>query len=677
MSLEKQKLLKDDLDPNSGTHHLVVSDNVQVYARQRDPRMGRENKMITGMAATAIPMEAADPEAFNLKILLDQQAKQERKNLTTDQILNDIDGAHLNNVAAFQFLQALIHYVPALSHYQKDLKKFTERRLRKFARPEPLRPLRVVPLATNGANEMHVQELKEAVSDFAGTQLGINEETLRERCWVFSGDGKTFDMLHRLRKFMAVEEGNFDSFRWLVPLLELWHTKWTDMSRVVRAHWGDVHDPSSLAHFARKVDLQTPPNLRKVDFYYGSHLINLVLDAHLINCWENHYNTSGLVTFFEHLSAGNQLPKFDDLVAIADSLAKNHATTQAYELSKKPGAEPPPNTPAGSPWLPKHNEEAMDTTPEQPSSNDMFDDIDLPLPDEVGADDVAGDTTLANTILFLRDAIWWREVCLAVAEGDTGRVLEMFKIWIFTFAGSKNPLYSSFLLEIYCNFKYEFSEKLREAILMYWVVNLSGLPGCFIELDLLQEHFNFWLEQIVQHKGKEFDDPFYREVVAMNVHHFLRLKDEMEEAVLLKARTKRHTAPHLDNEMQTLLEHIRTEELNKFRAGRTEGFEATDNFGAGVENLKGGKLDAFIARSTAYFDILRMHMDDAGARKEGESPTEESMMANLSVFAEEVDDEVSDELDDKREGLPPPRMVSVNGDVCMLGVSGGEQNVWI
>lgn len=85
---------------------------------------------------------------------------------------------------------------------------------------------------------------------------------------------------------MAVEEGEFDSFRWMVPLLGLWHTKWTDMSWVVRNHWGDVHDPSSLAHLARKVDIQPPPNLRKVDFYQGSHLINLVLDAHLINCWE-------------------------------------------------------------------------------------------------------------------------------------------------------------------------------------------------------------------------------------------------------------------------------------------------------------------------------------------------------------------------------------------------------
>ena len=46
---------------------------------------------------------------------------------------------------------------------------------------------------------------------------------------------------------------------------------------------------------------------------------------------------------------------------------------------------------------------------------------------------------------------------------------------------------------------------------MNWLVNISGQPGHFIELDLLQEHFNFWLEDIVQHKGKDFDDPFYRD----------------------------------------------------------------------------------------------------------------------------------------------------------------------
>jgi hypothetical protein len=38
------------------------------------------------------------------------------------------------------------------------------------------------------------------------------------------------------------------------------------------------------------------------------------------------------------------------------------------------------------------------------------------------------DCTLANGILFIRNAIWWLEMCRAVAMGDTGRVWEILKV---------------------------------------------------------------------------------------------------------------------------------------------------------------------------------------------------------------------------------------------------------
>ena len=43
----------------------------------------------------------------------------------------------------------------------------------------------------------------------------------------------------------------------------------------------------------------------------------------------------------------------------------------------------------------------------------------LALPPEQSKSDEV-DTALANSILFIRNAIWWREVCTAVAEGDSG-----------------------------------------------------------------------------------------------------------------------------------------------------------------------------------------------------------------------------------------------------------------
>ncbi|KAF9473609.1 hypothetical protein BDN70DRAFT_937307 [Pholiota conissans] len=43
--------------------------------------------------------------------------------------------------------------------------------------------------------------------------------------------------------------------------------------------------------------------------------------------------------------------------------------------------------------------------------------------------------------------------------------------------------------------------KLRKAWLVNWLANLSGKPDGFKEIDLLQEHQNFWLKVIYSAKG--------------------------------------------------------------------------------------------------------------------------------------------------------------------------------
>jgi hypothetical protein len=62
------------INPESKSYFWVVSDNVQAYAKKRDHQVGQPSKMVKGMATTAIAMEGIDPEAFDLRVLLDKQA---------------------------------------------------------------------------------------------------------------------------------------------------------------------------------------------------------------------------------------------------------------------------------------------------------------------------------------------------------------------------------------------------------------------------------------------------------------------------------------------------------------------------------------------------------------------------------------------------------------------------
>jgi len=199
--------------------------------------------------------------------------------------MGDFDLSHLKNITTVHFLQALIDFVPSLSVYRKRMAE-----LAKVLARTPIsltRKSNITPLATNSADEMHIQGMKQGVLDFLSTQMGITAENLNNTVSILSGDGKTYSMLLLLKKNLSSEEGDFESLRWIYPLLELWHTKWTDLSRVVRAHWGTTDDPSSLAAIAEVSNCPTPSDLRKVDFFDGSHLVNLALDAHLLNCWES------------------------------------------------------------------------------------------------------------------------------------------------------------------------------------------------------------------------------------------------------------------------------------------------------------------------------------------------------------------------------------------------------
>ena len=61
-----------------------------------------------------------------------------------------------------------------------------------------------------------------------------------------------------------------------------------------------------------------------------------------------------------------------------------------------------------------------------------------------------------------------------------------------------------------------------------------GELGKWIEGDLMQEHYNCWLEDMVSKKGGNFDDDFYRKTIAPNVNHFLRIKEVIKAGFGLK-----------------------------------------------------------------------------------------------------------------------------------------------
>ena len=117
-------------------------------------------------------------------------------------------------------------------------------------------------------------------------------------------------------------------------------------------------------------------------------------------------------------------------------------------------------------------------------------------------------------------------------------------------------------MEFICRLELESSRELREAVLKATLVNLSGRPGAFTPADVMQEFFNRLLEAIVEKKGVEYGDTFIRDVISRNLHHFARIKMDLREGVELSKRSARHSVPHVNPEIRTLLQVYKDCELH-------------------------------------------------------------------------------------------------------------------
>ena len=130
-------------------------------------------------------------------------------------------------------------------------------------------------------------------------------------------------------------------------------------------------------------------------------------------------------------------------------------------------------------------------------------------------------------------------------------------------------------------------------------MNISGRPGAFTPADVMQEFFNRLLEAIIEKKGAEYGDTFIRDVISRNLHHFARIKTDLREGVELGKRSGRHSVPHVNPEIRTLLQVYKDCELHKRRPGRVYEDTDKDDFQKGFIKLgSGGKLKKWIFDTT-------------------------------------------------------------------------------
>ncbi|KAJ7321064.1 hypothetical protein DFH08DRAFT_818878 [Mycena albidolilacea] len=263
--------------------------------RVRDHRIGRENHMNVGMSGLWVEAwDIINVHVFDLSDKRQRISCNERASLSVDRIFSFLDQEDADTTGYLGWLEVLVRG-------KKDTIPF---------------------------------ELKVGLEDFL-KQIGQTAEGCVPRKLIIGGDGLSYAMILQFQNYLQWHKDPFKSFEILEPQLQVWHTKWTDIIRIFQTHWactsGKSTNPASLGHSARKIGRAALSNMKKVEFYPGSQLLYLVLDARMLDGWRLLLGVDNIFEHFDTLSSQKKLPDFEELVEIAKKLHHTYSTARARD----------------------------------------------------------------------------------------------------------------------------------------------------------------------------------------------------------------------------------------------------------------------------------------------------------------------------------------------------------
>src|ERR1700753_4042142 len=130
------------------------------------------------------------------------------------------------------------------------------------------------------------------------------------------------------------------------------------------------------------------------------------------------------------------------------------------------------------------------------------------------------------------------------------RIFDNFlQVLRFTFWGSRATNYGNELLEHAALFIHVYPKRLREALLNNWLVNTSGETGRWHELDLLQEHLNFWIKVFFNSRNSDFGSSFLQKVVSLNIPGFSQFCTHLQDAMGMTSVSGYHFNPNMRSDI--------------------------------------------------------------------------------------------------------------------------------
>ncbi|KAK7025899.1 hypothetical protein R3P38DRAFT_3193539 [Favolaschia claudopus] len=623
----------------TGPAFLILFDNVNKMQRAWRATLGHKNEVKSGTASTIIGLVDVRPGALLSEPLNKAVAEGKRRALTVEQLRKDIKWDHIRGVGVGMVLRVWLKYIPSLDRHRTAVEDIFKTEYKSHSlklRKSDIRSTRLTNI-----DESTTVGAASVLHNLIIGQLSIVPASLHRWLVMICGDQLSIDRIRKLKEYTRSRH------EWALPVIQLWHLKWNWQKAIFRMHW---YHPLGKDIFGLHHDCELLErgkfNPEKCDFYPAHHILEdrfeaVILDALRLICEQEtgvSYGTEVKLTdavskYFEQKGPFHNC-SFEELRKFGDTVYLRYLCTAAAEDAL--GHSPRDAKIYGPAWTaPKRTvieEEEEEETETMPSLAPIGSSVKPPPPKKQKKSRVkvsaqpqrnflaSGDQVAVNLCNFMRVTFWYLELCAAIAEGDIGRVFEVIKVLRFSFWGAGSTNYGNELLEQACNFLYEWSDDLRLTVLENYLVNPTGRIGHWLELDLLQEHFNFWIKALFNSKSHDFDGKHLSEAVGLNITGISKIREQFPGLFGLKKNGQKHRKALAIEDINRLGIHFREQHILEWESGRNQPYVVKNEFAAGVAHLNKGTLKDFLARTTSGGSV---HEEDLQEMDNGKDIVEE------------------------------------------------------
>ncbi|KAH9915138.1 uncharacterized protein B0H18DRAFT_1042454 [Fomitopsis serialis] len=568
--------------------------------RIAEARMGSTGKdaQQNGTCATAFALYDADPEDMLTSDYISSFAHASPLTLR-DILLTPTENTAFTELMQHTVLSIVLNYGgPAFARFKSAadssaVKTAVDSKI-------PVHTTEVFPLPTMEIDESTIVGNAEVTrSMFSAVGLDMASDSFTRTVKLIAGDQLSIARIRSLTRNRAGHDSFANSYLWAVVMPGIFHYKMAATHGFMELHYGrntSPGNPGSLAFHNNLLDRKPIVLTSLPSFRESRDLIFVSLYARVLRCLELVSGSEDLDEYAQNTTLEQLRDHCAEIVRrftdgkYVDQLRTARTAEMREHVGRTPLAAEGQSSniePNGEPDV-CHTSSSFATTPAtaNTSAASMITDADRPDNEEPHPPQpTQGDMVLENAILFLRDALIMRLLTDAVKCGDSGRLVLVLKVLALYYRGCGRNKYALEVLFLVHNLKHVWPEPLRKIIMSNWLVNPTGKANAWVEVDLLQEHFNFWIKTIYKAHGSNASWDWLA-MIAPCIDILRRLASQMHTLLGAKQGTS-HTSPSLDKDISQLVASLRRFNVYELQPGR-EIDDGTDNSGQVADSLTRG-----------------------------------------------------------------------------------------